>query len=160
MTSKGTTILEMLIGSFVMLLVISGMLMLYISTMTIWKEESARIALQRKANLTMEKMVRGADGTSGIIGAQNAAADGLTTLNYTSNNPVQERSLYLDGDQLTYDPDTTVTGNEIIIATNVTADGVSFIVSGDMVTINLKLEDSVGNTNIKVDLRTKVKLRN
>jgi len=162
MTNKGTTILEMLVGSFIMLLVVSGILMLYVSTMTIWKEESARITLQHKATLAMEKMVRGVDGTSGIIGARNASVEDLTTLIYTSNDPVQERSFYLgDGGQLMYDPDTTATDDEIIIATNVTADGVSFtVVDGDMVTIDLELEDSVGNTSIKVNLSTKVKLRN
>lgn len=160
MTNKGTTILEMLIGSFIMLLAVSGILMLYVSTMTIWKEESARITLQHEANLAMEKMVRGVDGTSGIIGARNASAEDPATLIYTSNDPVQERSFYLDNDQLMYDSNTTVTGNEIIIATHVTADGTSFIINSDMVTINLELEDSVGNTNIKVNLHTKVKLRN
>ncbi len=57
-----------------------------------------------------------------------------------------------------YDPNTSASDDESSIAENVT--GLTFAVSGSLVTIDLNLEGQVIDRKINVDLSTQVKLRN
>ena len=155
---KGFTLIELLIAAAIMLLIIGGAMAIYLMSITAWKEGSVQIALQRKVSMATEKMVRGVDGTNGI---REATSVGL----YSSNTEIQYKSgiddltrrFYLNSGKIWYDSDTSPGGGDCI-AENVT--GLTFSVSGNIVTIELSLMDEVIDKDINIDLVTKIKLRN
>ncbi|MFC1644244.1 hypothetical protein ACFL5C_02895 [Candidatus Omnitrophota bacterium] len=145
-----------------MVLVMLGVIAVYLVAQTVWIEGNARINLQRQARTAMEEMVRGVDGTDGIREAASVTISGGTNIQYTSGVDGTERSFYLSGDEIMYDPDTSSGGDEFSIGENVrtTPSGLSFSESDDVVTIDLSMEDQVGDKTISVDLSGQVKLRN
>ena len=160
---KGFTIIELLTVMVIMGLVIGGVIAIYTMSATVWKEGSVQVVLQRGGSIAMEKMVRGVYGTDGIREASNVALSvSNTKIEYTNTSEVggPERSFYLSGSEIMYDPNTDplVLNDEFSIAENVT--GVEFSVSGNIVTIDLIMEGQVIDRKINVDLSTQVKLRN
>lgn len=172
----GFTLIEILIAITIMGLVVGGAISVYLMSITAWKEGSVQIALQRKGSLAMEKMVRGVNGRYGIREGR------ATTLTLVGSDRIEVAvdmndpptpgdasddttiSFYKSGDQLIYDPDTspTATGDEFPIAENVRTvpPGLTFAVSGGIVTIDLGMQDKVRDKDINVDLSTTVKIRN
>jgi len=172
---KGFTITEIMIATLIMVMVVGGALAVYIMSQTAWYEGSAQIALQRKASVAMEKMVRGIDpyGRNGIREAREvsspsvgASATQIYFVDAEAPNPT--RSFYFssgpDGDpgtvadnQLRY---IDQSGNDTpIIENNVRTLGFSQPSNG-FIEINLSLEDMVRDRVIIVDLSTDVKIRN
>lgn len=155
---RGFTIIELFLVTFIMLLAIGGAIVIYLMLLTAWKEGGVQIALQREASIAMEKMARGIDGMNGIREAKSVTLPNTTTIRYTSGIDSQERSFYLSGSELIYDPDTSSSDDEFSIAENVRT--TAFSISDNLVTIDLGLEDQVIDKAINVDLSTQVKLRN
>lgn len=156
----GYTLIEIFIALTIVLLVMGGALGIYVMAMTAWKEGGIQISLQRKASIAMEKMVRGVDGRNGIRSASAVSSSSASTIQYTSG---QERSFYLSGSEIMYDPDTSTSNDEYAIAENVTTpSGLTFSVSasGTIITINLSMQDNVMGKDINVSVSTQVKLRN
>ncbi len=165
---KGFTLIELLIATAIMLLIIGGTMTIYLMSITAWQEGSMQIVLQRKGSIAMEKMVRGVDGRNGI---REAKAGSVTCVNTTSEKSIQyttidgkKRKFYLSGSEIIYDPDTLTPGDHFSIAKYVETPSVDdeplFAVSGNIVTINLVMEEEVMDKPINVDLSTQVKLRN
>ena len=159
---KGFTIIELLMATTIMTLVISGSITIYIMSLTAWKEGSVQIALQRKASIAMEKMLRGVTGMDGIREADTVVLPNTTTIQYTSGIDSITRSFYLNGDKIMYDPDTSISGDQFCIAEKVrtSPSGLTFAVSGDIVTINLSTQEQVMDNMVTIDLSTLVNLRN
>ena len=157
----GFTIIELLSATVIMALVIGGSMAIYIMSLTAWKEGGVQIALQRKASITMEKIVRGIGGLGGIREASNVELSvSNTKIEYwnTSDIGSPERSFYISNNEIKYDSDTSVTGTDPSIAKNVT--GLTFAVSGDVVTINLSMAEQVMDNTVTINLTTLVNLRN
>lgn len=157
-TRKGFTVIEFLIASTIMVLVTGGIMAIFLMSMNTWKEGSAQLVLQRKASMVMEKIVRGVDGENGVREAGSISIPSSDTIRYTSGIDGTERSFYLSTSDLMYDPDTSTAADEYSIADKI--DGLTFSISGSMVTINLSMQDTVRDTTIDVDFTTNVKLRN
>jgi hypothetical protein len=162
MGKKGFTITEALLVPFILLLAVGSTMAIYITAMTMWKEASAQIVLQREGSIAMEKMVRGVSGINGIRGARanETTLTSSTNIEYTSNIDGIERRLYLNGNQIIYDPNTSTADDEYSIAENVRTSGLTFGRNNDIIRIELGLQDNVGDRVINVNLFTKVKLRN
>ena len=160
--SRALTIIEVLVASAIIIVVIAGSLAFYLVARTAWIDCSKRVPLQRKASLAMEKMVRGVDGSNGIREADAGSviiSDSSTKIEYTSGIDAKERSFYLSDSKIIYDPDTVATGDEFDMITGKVS-SLTFAVSGDIVTINLGMQDAVKDKSINVDLQTEVKCRN
>lgn len=168
---KGFTITEIMIATLIMVMVVGGSLAIYIMSQTAWYEGSAQIALQRKASVAMEKMVRGVDGRKGIrearevpspsVGASGTQIDfddvgGSGRSFYFSSGPDGDPDTVADN-QLRY---IDASANDtLIIENNVRALTFSQPSNG-LIEINLSLEDVVRDKVIILDLSTDVKIRN
>ena len=155
---NGFSILELMIAILIMGFVTTGSLYIYLMSLSSWKEGSAQIVIQREASMVMEKMVRGIDGQNGIREASSVSITASDNIEYISGVDGQERSFYLSGTDIMYDPDTTAAGDEYAVAENVS--GLTFSASGDIVNIDLNMSCKAGSKDMTVDIFTVVKLRN
>ncbi len=153
---KGFTLVELLLSSAIMPLVISGVMGVYIMSINTWKESIERFSLQRDSFLAMEKMVRGPEGTGGVVGSSAIECPNSYTLNYT--NGANERGYYLSGGNIMYDEDTSAMGTDTVIVDGVNS--LIFTAGGGMVTISLSRQGQVGSKTITAALFTQVKIRN
>jgi len=162
----GFTLMEFLMTLVLTVLVTAAAMAVYLMSVTTWKEGTTQIALQREASTAMEKMVRGVDGRNGIREAYDIAIPSNTIIRYRSGIDAVERSFYLNGSDVMYDPDTSINGGEVSITDKARAVGVAvtqgliFTRAGNLITIKLGLRDSVRGKDIDVDLSTNIKLRN
>ena len=164
----GITLIEFLITAAIMTLVISAIVIVYLMSITNWDEGSVQVVLQRNASITMEKMIRGVGGGSGIREASSVTIPNTTTIRYTSGIDGIEKSFYLNGSEAMYDSDTSINNNEFSIAENIStgggggggSPGLTFALNGNMVVINLSMEEQVRDRLLSVDLSTQIKLRN
>jgi len=162
MREKGFSLIEVLLAPLILVFVVGGTMVIYMMSITTWKEATTQITLQRNASITMEKMVRGVAGVGGIREAVSATLVNANTIRYVDNTSSNERSFYLSDGQVFYDPDTTIANDEFSIVYDVRTNpaGLVFAINSDLITISLGLEDDVRDTVINVDLSTKIKMRN
>lgn len=111
------TIIELLVASVIGLWVTVIAVVLYIVTQATWQDSACCLEIQRNANMAMEKILRGtrADSDSaahGLLDAKTFAIDNPGKIRFTSGVDSKERSFYLSGDCLMYDPDTSVSLDE------------------------------------------------
>ncbi len=161
--SRAFTIVEVLIASAIIIIVIAGSLAFYLMARTAWIDCSKRIPLQRKASLAMEKMVRGVDGRNGIREADAGSviiSNSDTKIEYTSGIDAKERSFYLSDSKIMHDPNTDPLDSSPTVDIAEKVSGLTFAVTGGIVTINLGMQDMVRDRSIKVDLQTEVRCRN
>ena len=110
-------------------------------------------------------LVRGINGTNGIREAdalEVIISNGGTKIEYISGIDGKERSFYLSGSKIMYDPDTSTAGDEFSIAEKVKTipPGLIFVPTDSGVAINLGMQDMVRDRAINVDLQTEVRCRN
>jgi len=127
-------------------------------SLSAWREGSTQITLQREASTVMEKMVRGVDGQNGIREASSVTTPTSDCIQYISGVDGQERSFYLDGTDIMYDPDTSTASDEYSAAEDVS--GLAFSVSGDIITVDLNMLRAAGPRDMTLNLSTVIKLRN
>ena len=175
--TRGFTLPEVLIGTVLTILVVSGGVAVYVMSQTSWHEGMVEADLQTRASLSMQKMVRGmgrnllsAWGIYGIRDAKSANTTGVTppnpgtVLEFTGTDNVN-RSFYLSGDQLIYydpnrSPATEVITDDVSSLSFYRGDGSSTYGSENRVRIELTLQDEVRDKQINVTLTTDVALRN
>lgn len=150
--------MELLIAATITTLMIAGILAVYIKSLTAWHEGGVQLTLQRKSSMVMERMVRGVDGANGIREAGNITVPNSYTIQYASGVDGIERSFYLNGSDIMYDPDTSLAGDEFSIAEKIGS--LTFNLSGNMVTISLNMQETVRDRNLQIDLTTRIKVRN
>jgi len=173
---KGFTLVEMAIASTILLIVLEAMFSLFWTTENLYEQGKLLSDAQAIGRIGMEKLER--DLRMGLT-ATLVSADQITYTFDTSANPdsptLVTRSLYFstgaDGlestsadNGLVYDPNTSVTGDEQTIMTNVRRIPGSnvFSVSGKLVTVNIRVVkiNSTYNVTVNLDLTTIVRLRN
>jgi len=159
---NGFSLIELMIAILIMALVVVGTLYVYLMSLSAWKEGSTQITLQRKASTVMEKMVRGIDGQNGIRESSSvsitASGDNIEYISGVYGQEGEERSFYLSGTDIMYDPDTTTPDDEYAVAENVS--DLIFSASGDIVNIDLNMSCEAGSKNMTVNIFTVVELRN
>jgi len=157
---KGFSLMEFMIGSAIGVLIFACIMVIYIMALSSWKEGNMQVTLQREASITMEKMVRGVDGNNGVREADQVSLPNSYTIEYTSGIDGTERSFYLSGTDIVFDPDTSVAGDEYSIANVPDGITLAFTESSDMVTIALGLQGDIKDRTITINLSTNVYLRN
>jgi hypothetical protein len=155
---SGLTLLELLIALLITMLIVMGIWGIYIMALNTWSEGREQIAVQRQANIAMEKMIRGIEGSNGIREAYSADLPTLNSIEFTSGIDGVERSFYLDDTGLMYDPDTSVTGDETNIDENTVV--LMFTASARVVTITLGVQKTFRDKAVVSNLETEVTLRN
>lgn len=143
-----------------MVLVVAAAIAAYLAGQTAWREGGAQIALQRRGSITMEKMVRGVDGRNGIREAKAVSTSGGgDTIAFISGIDDEERSFFLQGDEIFYDPDTSNPGDEISIADDV--NDIDFeMVSTKRAKIEMTLRRRVRDRWLSVNIITNCTRRN
>lgn len=165
MDKKGLTIIEVLVASAIMMIVIAGCSTFYLMARDTWAKCSLQMPLQRKARLAMEKLVRGErafgdNRHNGLREAQDVEKKSAAEIWFKSGVDEVERSFYLSGNILWYDPDTDHTNrNEVEIIDKVSSLNFSFpsaVTDPELVRIDLSLQDNT----VSVALQTEVRCRN
>ncbi|MBU1083809.1 MAG: hypothetical protein ABIG55_00375 [Candidatus Omnitrophota bacterium] len=159
---KGFSLTEVIITAFILTMAIGGMMAFYTMGQKTWKDGNTRADVQRQARIALDVMVRGAGGTDGIREASSVSLPNTSTIRYISGIDAVERSFYLSGTDVFYDPDTGSGGDEYKIADDVRASppGLVFALNGSVVTIEIYTEDQVAGRTLGAALSTKVNLRN
>jgi type II secretory pathway pseudopilin PulG len=161
------TLIELLIGTAIAMFVVVMTVVLYIMLQASWQETTAILEIERTANLAMEKMFRGFKAPSdaaprGLLDARTFSIVGGTRINFDSGMDSKQRSFYLAGDKLVYDPDTSVGSDEVDIAGNIS--GLAFAASTDnparVVLINLSASRPVKGVDRTINVFSEVFLRN
>lgn len=158
---NGFTMPEIIIGIVISTMVIGGLIILYITSYNIWAVSSIQASLTQKANLAMDKMLRGVDGTNGIREATSFTLTGNSQVTYTGIRDATERSFYLSGNEIKYSPDTSAedSANDIIIASDTSS--LTFTeINNKRVKIELTQEQDFRDKTISFTLKTDVHLRN
>ncbi|MDD5450061.1 MAG: hypothetical protein PHO42_05640 [Candidatus Omnitrophica bacterium] len=114
-----------MIGAAITVFVAVIAVTLYLMAQAAWYDTNATLDIQREANLGMERVLRGFKAASdaaprGLLDAKSFAVDGSGNISFTSGIDLKERRFYSENNQLMYDPDTAIGGDEIAILGNVT----------------------------------------
>jgi len=158
---SGFTLVELLIAVLISAMVMGGVWTVYLMCLTSWEQGSTQVALQRDAAVIMEKMIRGVDGTNGIREAVSVDTSVLGRIDYTSGVDGVERTFYVSGDDILYDPVTSDPLDGDPIATNPGGITLTFSLNNDVVTIFLNMQWEVsGETMPPIIISTRVNLRN
>ena len=162
----GFTFQELIIVVTIMVFIIAGAFTVYLLCYKSWQEATVQASLQRDGSIATEKLVRGVRGASetkknGIREAKSFTIPILnnSAIRFVSGVDNQRRSFYLDGNQIMYDPNTLVAGDETVAAKEI--EKLSFEkLSSQRIKINMTLERYVGDKLINVSLETEVTIRN
>lgn len=174
----GFTIIEVLIASVISVMVLGAALTAYIIIQRSWKEAVARVFLQQKARIIMNKIIYGGGGTEGIIEAKETEIHEGTepvtehkpgdTIHFKLEDDI-ERCYYIANEKICFDPDYSIQGNEIALNNpefGIRATGLEFIPESEeeyLIGIALTLEQTVQeeqDRNIRVRLQSMIKERN
>ncbi len=155
---RGFTLTELLIASVIMMLIIAGAASVYFTSYKSWRRSIVVASLQRDGGLAMEEMVRGVGGENGIREAESVSLPDVNTIRYTSGIDGLERGFYLSDSNIMHDPDTSASGDEFIIAENVSS--LTFSTYYSMVTINLGIQGQVNGESLDMAFETGVTIRN
>jgi len=176
---KGFTLTEILLASFIMTLIVSGTLAIYLMGQDNWLEGNIRDELQRKASLAMETIVAGYPQPGeiskgcGIREAKEVVIVSPEEIQLTIDkqfiptpgDPSDDQviSYYLDvGGNLMWDPDITVSDDErmLVRAQDGLQVGLAFTQTGNLVEVDLSLQQPFKTKTVSVSLFTRVRPRN
>ncbi|GEM_PF-1620003 len=163
---KAFTLPELIIAAGITLIVIAGAVSIFLACYTAWRISLEAISLQQDAAIVMEKLVRGekapAETTrSGIREATSFTIPTADTIRFTSGLDGTERSFYLSGDKIMYDPDTSSSGDEVMLTGGVTSLSFTPISGSDRrININMAMEKGLLDRKVSQGLETDVTIRN
>jgi type II secretory pathway pseudopilin PulG len=161
------TIIELLIATVIALWVVGITIVLFLITQNSAYDINTNLEIQRKANLAMERLLRGFKSASdsaarGILDAKSFTIDNPQKIRIISGIDSKERSFYLENDKLMYDPDTSAGLDEISIIDSVSA--LTFTDSTDnpgrIVLIDFTVAKSVRGVDKTMNLTGVAVLRN
>ena len=160
--SAGFTIIEVLIASFLSVVVLASAWSLFVSYQQIWRETSVRVEATRIAALGLNRMVYGVGAAPcGLRGAGDAVlTSGGTngwTLTYSdrSNNPAGTFRYRGDARTLTYTPPS---GTEQVLAQPVSRSLAS--IQSNALTVSVEVDLTQGRFSSTRELSTTVRWRN
>jgi hypothetical protein len=140
----GYVLTELMLSATVCMLIFLGVYGVFGLANDTWVKSLSVATIQNDTNNVMDLMVRGSRGASetranGIREASSFSIPQADRVQFTSGIDGVERSFFVAGSNLIYDPDITVTGNEKIIADNI--ETLVFLgISSNQVQIQLHLE--------------------
>lgn len=132
-----------------------------------WYETNAILEIQRRANLGVERVLRGFKSDSdsaprGLLDAKTFTIDSPQAVRFTSGIDSKERRFYLQDNKLMYDPDTSVGLDETAVLDNISS--LTFTASLEnptrVILIELIVSKEVKGVNKTISLSGTAFLRN
>lgn len=162
----GFTLQELLVVLTIMVVIIAAALTVYLLCYRSWQEATIQVSLQRDASIATDKLIRGVRASSetrknGLREAESFTIPVLndSSIRFVSGVDDKERSFYLDGNQIIYDPNALMSGGEVVAAKDIQS--LSFEkLSSRRIRININLKKYLGDKLIDVSLETEVTTRN
>lgn len=113
----GFTLPEVLITLALFLLLSAAVVSFYLMSLRSWSEGSAQVALQRKLAAAMQRIVQGERGPyeerqHGLREAETVKVVSAQEIEFTSGVDGTTRCIYIDGNEIYYDPDDDNDGDE------------------------------------------------
>ncbi|MBI2870993.1 MAG: hypothetical protein HYY14_04705 [Candidatus Omnitrophica bacterium] len=154
--------MEILIAVVIMGLSLAAMLALYFMAQFWWQEGATRVHLQGDAYRALEKITRGVDGTGGLREARWVEVPDAQTVKYIDVDDI-EKSIYVNGSDLMYDPNTTVADDEQVLVRNLQVAPIGFQaaqLTRDQIRVTLTLAQQKGQNTFNVEATSGVSIRN
>jgi Tfp pilus assembly protein PilW len=148
---NGFTIAEMMVSIVASVMLVGGVWLIYLMSMRSWAEGSRNAGLERSAGMVLERIVRGANGRFGIREADvgtvqvSVSGDSVTFMVDKQNPPTSWNSdddtsrYYQDGTLAMYDPDTSVSGDELVLNRFGDVEQLLFSLNGEVLTAKIVL---------------------
>lgn len=113
----GFTLPEVVITVALFSLLAAAVVSMYLMSIRSWSEGSAQVALQRKVAAAMQRIVQGERGRSeerqhGLREAEDVKVVSPQVIEFTSGVDGTTRCIYIDGNEIYYDPDAESESNE------------------------------------------------
>ncbi len=138
---KGFTLVELALVAGISSIIAISLSSMMIYMVKITSRGSASISMQRDASVTLEFLSRNLHPASG----SDIQITGGTTLT------IVDKSFYLAGGSLYFDPDTAIPSNEIIICDN-NVSSILFTLNSSTVNVQLVLQQDSETTTINTEL--------
>lgn len=108
--SRGFVLAEIIIALAIFLLLSAAVVSVFLTSLRMWREGSAQVALQRKLAAAMQRIVQGERGRAeerqhGLREARGITVVDTQTIEFTSDVDNTTRRFYLNGNEILYDPD-------------------------------------------------------
>lgn len=148
---NGFTLPELLVALSLSVMIIGGILAVYLMSIRCWRDGSADVGLERTGGIVMEKIVRGVSGRFGVREANigtvqvSESGDSVTFMVDKQDPPTPWNSddftsrYYQLGTQVMYDPDTSISGDELPLNRFGDVEELNFSLSGHVLTASLTL---------------------
>ncbi len=153
--NNGFTIAETIVALALSVLVLGAVLAIYLMSMRSWREGSAEVGLERNTGIVVEKIVRGPYGRFGVREADvgtvqvSETSTSVTYMVDKQDPPTPWNSddftsrYYQDGTDIIYDPDTSISGDELPLNRFGDVQELNFSLSGQVLTVKLILTATV-----------------
>ena len=159
---SGFTIIEVLIASFLTVVVVASAWSLFVSYQQIWRETSVRVDANRIASMALNRLVYGMGSSScGLRGASDAVLTSNTTngwvLTYSdrSNNPAGTFRYRGENQTLTFTPTNAA---EQVVAQSISKSLAS--IQSNALTVSIEVDLTRGRFSSTRQLNTTVRWRN
>jgi type II secretory pathway pseudopilin PulG len=156
---EGFTLAETMVGILIFMIVIGGLLSVFTMSMLAWKEGSRDVTLQSSGRLIIEKIIRGPGSRFGL----REATEGEVTIDpdgkgiafsvdknnpptYSRNDDTETR-IYLQNNEIIYDPSTSIEGNEMPVVSFGRVEDLRFELNGKTVNIDLWMTETSQTTH-------------
>lgn len=147
MKNKGFTIIELLVALGVAIIVFGILTVAYLTTQRIWKRSFSQITVQSQARTALNKMARAIRPAIDASIMDNGSrirlvTDPNRTIAVTTDDITCD--YYISGTAIMYDPDISISGNEVLLLRNVYREGTVpyFQLSGSLAVITFKVSVS------------------
>ena len=166
MKNKGFTLIELMIAIGILLIVFSVAFTTYLTAHRLWRGGFTQIAFQSRARITLARISRNLRSSTGATILNNGdRVRFVTDPNRTPETSVDDvtSEYYLSSTDIIYDPDISVSGDEMTLLNNAYQESTIpiFQISGDLVVVTFRLfnTDAVYGTHWS-NMTTSIKMRN
>jgi type II secretory pathway pseudopilin PulG len=116
-TARGFVLTELMVALGIFMLLSAAVINVYLMSIRTWREGSAQVALQRKLAAAVQRIVQGDRSQAearqhGLREAEAITVVDEHTIDFTSGVDGTTRRFYLNGNEIVYDPDTSVNGDD------------------------------------------------
>ncbi|MDP2912222.1 MAG: prepilin-type N-terminal cleavage/methylation domain-containing protein [Candidatus Omnitrophota bacterium] len=144
MNKKGFTLTELMVASGIMLIILGVVASSQLISQRLWKAGFTQITFQSTGRIALDKIAKNLRSATGAVIFDNGDRIRFTTdPNRTYNNASDDVTCeyYISGTNIMYDPNTSVSGNEVTLLRNVSKESniPFFQVSGNLAVIAFKV---------------------
>ena len=157
---RGFTLVEVMIATSISLMVVAGMVGLFISMLTSWKEMTLRLDADSDVNIAMSRMVYGMGGRLGLRSASSGSVQitsgaGGWTVRYLTGGAAPQTNSFVysaSADTLVLNPGAVLAGRNISYAWIAT--------QGSYLVVTLRVDKVEGSLDARREIGTTIACRN